>query len=873
MITFGSMNKLYHLLFVIFGGLCLSCNSIQKPSAARKVQSAKEANTVYPQEYFYLDKNYPATVTSEKTYQQKMRSLMAFDKAQIHQHRGLDFPWKVQGPGNIGGRVNSIAVHPADLDIVMLGFSQGGVYRTEDAGQTWAAVFDDQTSLAISHISFDPQNPDVAFATTGDVNISGYPFTGSGVYRSDDAGLTWTHKGLDNTGVLSKVFVDPYNSEIVYAGSMGYPSHKGDVRGVFKSDDGGESWYQTLFIDDSTGVIDMAVDPSTPGRVYASSWTRLRTSTYGTTMGPGTSLYRSDDHGETWMQIKNGLPGEHHSRTGVEVTNDGTLFMSYTGTVTDGECAGETEALKGLYRSYDAGNQWEQIPVSEFNGVPCGMQGGFGWYFETLKVNPENPRDMYLLGVDLFRSVDGGDFWFDFVPPWWTYEVHADKHDLAFAGDYMYLGTDGGAYYGWQNGGVDTWIDIENIPSTQFYRTAFNPHKPDQYFGGAQDNGTTGGNASMINEWPRLLGGDGFQPLFDPDEPDWMYGLIQNGSVNVSRNGGQDWESLTDGLFNSAYWDMPLVMSPHDPKILFCGTDRVFKISMLDFFPEWTPISDDLTRQQTILGDRYPAITAIAQSAIDPLRLYAGTQDGKLWTTGDGGITWQDITEGTPGFYVTSITPSTKSDSGVFVTYSGYRDNDHTPYIFKSEDAGQSWNGISTNLPLVGVNNLLLLPGWNDGVIIVATDGGVYGSTDGGSVWERIGTNFPYMPVYDIDYNPVENTLVAATFSRGIMTFPVEELDIVSSMEEKPNDLHGVRVYPTVFNDRLHLDVGKNLLNNGMRIEISDQRGSIVWIENVASFSGKHTLQLPDLPVGLYFVSISDGKSGHVTRTCMKGAG
>ena len=204
-------------------------------------------------------------------------------------------------------------------------------------------------------------------------------------------------------------------------------------------------------------------------------------------------------------------------------------------------------------------------------------------------------------------------------------------------------------------------------------------------FGGAQDNGTSGGNASFFNEWPRYFGGDGFQPLFDPEEPDWMYVTVQNGIIYFRENASLEFERLTKGLSGSRYWDMPFVMSKHDPKILFCGSDRMFRMDMRDTSREWREISPDLTRGEMLLGSRYPAITSIAQSELDEMRLYAGTQDGLLWTTGDGGLNWTNITEGTPGFYVTSITCSTIHPQGVIATYSGYRDNDHQPYIYRSE--------------------------------------------------------------------------------------------------------------------------------------------------------------------------------------------
>lgn len=835
--------------------------------------SKRDSDHLAPDELFYLDRNYPDFDASPDLFHQHLKQVMKADQDATRSYRGLDYPWTVEGPGNIGGRVNTIAVDPLDPDIILLGYSQGGIYRTDDGGNVWKPVFDDQVSLSISHISFDPHHPQRVFAATGDVNISGYPFLGSGIYRSDDDGLHWSYVGLEGTGVLSKVVVDPNDENIIYAGSMGYPSRKGNERGFFRSVDGGVHWNKTLTIDDSTGVIDLVTDPIRPGYVYASGWTRLRSSKRSTTTGPGTSMFRSKDFGASWETIIDILPGGLHSRTSVDISADGTLLISYMGFVDDSDCIGYNESLKGIYKSIDGADTWSRITADQSVGLPCDLFGSFGWYFEALKVNPEDANDISLLGVDLYRTLDGGTTWFLSAPVWWMYEVHADKHDLIFTNGQMYLATDGGAY----RCPVDQsqpWQDIENIPSTQFYRTAFNPHQPDQYIGGAQDNGTSIGNASIINEWPRLYGGDGFQPRFDPTEPFWAYYMTQYGDIAWTMD-GFNFIKLDSGLVGTRYWDMPFVMNIQDPKILYCGTNQVFRIDMQDTFPIWMSISPDLTRGDTILGKRYPAITAIAQSDLDEMRLYAGTQDGKIWTTADGGLNWTDITEGTPGYYVTSITCSTKNPEGVITTYSGYRDNDNTPYIFKSDNAGESWTPLGVNVPMVGVNSMLILPGWNDEILFAATDGGVYVSFNSGFAWDRLGTNFPYMPVYDLDYNPVENTIVAATFSRGLMTFPVEELDLVSGTEaaDLNRTLSNINVYPTIVEDHIVIDF-KNYQGKDDKFNISiiDVAGIIIQ-ESKVNLKSNRKIKLDitnEMPCGPYFIIISNQCTSKICNRILK---
>lgn len=836
-------------------------NRHPEPVQEKTEEAGKKGDRLEPHELFYLDRQYPSADLQPEIYQARLLASMSYDQAHQRSNRGLEFPWTLEGPGNLGGRVNAIAVNPEDPAHILLGYSQGGLYHTDDGGLTWTPVFDEHPSLSISHITFDPHRQGRVWAATGDVNISGYPFLGSGVYRSDDGGIHWVYSGLQATGVLSKIVADPTQEDILYAGSMGYPSHKGPGRGLFRSTDGGNSWQQTLTIDDSTGIIDIVADPIREGHVYATAWTRIRNNKRGTTRGPGTGVYKSMDHGATWTNLTQGLPAGIHSRTGVEITQDGTLFISYIGDVEGGDCNTFIESLQGIYKSVDGGISWDTVPAAQQHGLPCGLFGQFGWYFEVLKVNPNNPNDMFLLGVDIYRTLDGGLSWFEGAPVWWTYEVHADKHDLVYAHGNIYLGTDGGAYRT-DELMFPNWSDIENIPSTQFYRTSWNPHLPEFYYGGAQDNGTTGGNSTFFNEWPRILGGDGFQPLFDPDEPDWMYAMTQNGAVYISEDGGFDFRGLNKGLSGARYWDMPLVMSPHDPKVLFCGSYKLFRIDMKDTSRTWLEISPDLTRGDT-LGSRYPAITAIAQSPVDVHRLYAGTQDGYIWTSGDGGVTWENITEGTPGFYVTSITCSTIDPLGVYATYSGYRDNDHTPYIYHSDNAGAAWESIAADMPMLGVNSFFILPDWNDDVLMAATDGGVYVSRDAGATWERMGSNMPYMPVYDLDYNPVENKIIAATFSRGIMTFPVEELDLVSGTDEDiaSNRAATFDIYPTCIEDVLYIRPHASSVNSGV------WQGRIISLTGVvmAAFEGQsgepRQLEVSSSwPAGSYLVQVNSGR-------------
>jgi photosystem II stability/assembly factor-like uncharacterized protein len=874
MSIFTSMRILTHAawplcLAVLLSAALHTCTPNTEHELAGPEKEGKSAG-LGPNDYFMLDRNYPNATVSTEAYQRLLRESMAYDKHQQAEGRDLNFPWQLEGPGNIGGRVNAVAVHPENENIILLGYSQGGIWRTENGGEEWIPVFDEHPGLSIAHIIFDPHDATHLWAATGDVNISGYYWLGTGVYESVDGGLSWHNKGLSDVGILSKVVVDPNDPDILYVGSLGFPAEKSNDRGLFRSIDGGNNWLKALTIDDSTGIVDIVADPTTPGRVFASSYTRIRSNVIGRTTGPGTGLYRSDDYGATWSNVTTGLPSGMHSRTGVEMTNDGTLFLSYVGDrLDDPDCGSFTEDVRAIYKSSDGGMTWDSISLDPSGGWQCVVVGGFGWYFEYLKVNPENPQDIFILGVGSYRTLDGGATWFNATPEWES-DVHADKHDLVFAHGNVYLGTDGGAYKR-DIDFVNVWEDIEYIPSTQYYRTEWNPHTPDLYYGGAQDNGTSGGNASLFNDWTRLWGGDGFQMRFDPTEPDWRYVLTQYGNVWFSEDGGFDFNWLGTGLTGTRYWDMPLVMDAFNPKILYCGAERVYKINMDDALREWTPISGDLTRGEEILSGRYPALTAFAQSPLDSLRLYAGTQDGLIWTSPDGGVTWIDITDGTPGFFVTSITPSTVDSLAVFATYSGYRDNNHSPYVYQSADAGINWSPIQTDLPMMGVNDLFIVPETEDKTILVATDGGVYASIDGSVTWHRVGNNMPYMPVYDIDFNPVENRIIAATFSRGIMTFPVEELFIETTSTSDDFNADKINVYPTVFESLLTLNI-ETSNDAGLRFALISTSGVTVYHEMLNKRSnGNHTIAIPNsVSPGAYLVSITGKEKMYAARRVVK---
>jgi hypothetical protein len=451
----------------------------------------------------------------------------------------------------------------------------------------------------------------------------------------------------------------------------------------------------------------------------------------------------------------------------------------------------------------------------------------------------------------LYNTKDGGENWFLAAPSWSTYEVHADKHDLDFNNQEVILATDGGAYRLEE----DEWVDIENIVSTQFYRVATS-NFDDNYYGGAQDNGSTGGTDADVDEWPRIFGGDGFQMLFHPTDPNIWYVETQNGGIRVTLDGGENYANAAVGLEGNRNWDMQYIMSSANPEVLYTGTDRVYRSESL-FAPSWIPISENLTDTVDLSFARTHNITTLDESPVNTDYLYCGTSDGLVWRSLDLGNTWERINEGLPRRYISDIKTSRSDANTVYVTIQGYKDNDFTPYIYKSTNNGDTWESINGNLPQIAINDILLPEDDVDDMkIFAATDGGVYYTEDAGISWIRLGDDMPILPVYDLAIGN-SNELVAGTFARGIYTYDLAQLENVSSEGITISRIH---LYPTVTESQFTIEG----LVIGDRVDVVSSQGQILKSDIIKS--AKHNLDISNLPIGQYFVRPPFGKAGRVVK-------
>ncbi|MBK9271779.1 MAG: T9SS type A sorting domain-containing protein [Saprospiraceae bacterium] len=804
-----------------------------------------------PSEQYWQDRFGPGT----EQLIQKKTALYQRVKAQMSL-RNPDFEgsWTLQGPANIGGRVSTFAIHPTDPKTMYAGFSVGGIFKTTDGGMHWQPIFDQASNLAIGAIAIDPRDPEIIYAGTGDPDIPGGVFVGNGLYKSLDGGKSWNHLGLSETRVINEIIVDPGDSKIVWLAAMGNPFTRNFDRGVYVSHDAGLQWTKSLYVNDSTGATDICLKPNNSNVIYAAMWHRVRNDSSSTVQGTGSGIYRSTDRGLSWQKIHDGIENQIFGRIAIEVCQAAPEIIYARMVYNDGVFCGGGHQFGKLYKSSNAGNQWNEVPVLfDESSIPCDALGGFGWYFGRMAVNPKDPDDLYALGVNLYRSRDGGIQWRMESPPWWTYDVHADKHELEFLpnGDFV-LGTDGGLYhYDIQN---ETWTDIENIPSTQFYRVAYNPHRPDWFYGGAQDNGTSGGQGTDMENWQRIYGGDGFLPAFHPTDPLIFWALTQNGGLNQTQDGGISFDRFTEGLNGSKNWDMPYLISHHSADRMYAGAQRVYANDQATT-PDWYSISPNLASNGPYKTASTPTLTCLDESKINPNVLIAGSNSGNVWITSNLGRNWILVHQGLPAALITSVKCSHEDDRTFYVTASSYRNDQLSSMVYKTTDNGTSWTNITGgDLSENPVFDLQILKSNSDDDLAVGTLTGVYARVNGNNNWKRLGNNMPIVPVNDLALNPVTGVLIAGTYARGIYSFPIKDIVNSTKTESETTQLN-ILHYPNPSTDFIFLQSNKNL--SEVQLIWCDASGKIYKRDKTSLIAHqKSAIDLSLFPTGTYLLKI-----------------
>ncbi len=684
------------------------------------------------------------------------------------------------GPALTSGRISDIAVHPNDYSTYFVTAASGGVWKTTNAGTTWAPVFDSQGSYSIGCVALDPNNPHVVWIGTGENNSQRSVGYGDGVYRSEDGGKSWKNVGLKKSEHIGKIVIDPKNSNSVYVAAQGPLWGPGGDRGLYKTTDAGKTWNAILTISENTGVSDIVVDPRDPNYLIVSSYQRRRHVWTLIDGGPESKLYRTNDGGKSWDTLRSGLPSGDVGRIGLAMSpvNPDVVYAIIE----------LPEGKGGVYRSVDRGASWEKR--SDY--ITSSPQ-----YYQELYCDPVDVYRVYIMDTILMVSDDGGKTW----KPLGNRHRHVDDHamwiDPKDTRHYL-VGGDGGLYESFDRGA--TWNFKENLPVTQFYRVSVDHAEPFyNVYGGTQDNSSLGGpsrttkaDGIMNEDWFFTHGGDGFESQIDPEDPNIVYAQAQYGDlVRFDKKSGEELSIQPQpGKDEEPYrwnWDSPLLISPHNHKTIFFAANILFKSE--DRGSTWKKISGDLTRRidrnkLSVMGkiwdvdavaknastSFYGNIVALAESPLKAGVMYVGTDDGLIQITEDDGQNWRKI-EKFPGVpettYVSCVCASQHNKDIVYASFDNHKRADFKPYILKSTDNGKTWKSITSNLPENGPVYTIVEDHVNPDLLFVGTEFGVFFTIDSGKKWIQLKGGLPTIAIKDIAIQKRENDLVLATFGRG----------------------------------------------------------------------------------------------------------
>ena len=715
-------------------------------------------------DYFFAQRSYPYNKVDYAAFQ---KAVVKFKKELAQNRLQTAGSWEFAGPENIGGRIVDIKFDPNNSNICYMGAASGGVFKSTDKGVTWFPVFDNESSMSIGALAIAPSNSNIVYVGTGEANggSGSLTYDANGIYKSTDAGLTWTNIGLQNTRMTGCLAVHPTNANIVFAATMGELYGKGPDKGLYRTTDGGLTWQKVLFLNDSTGAIDVVINPQNPNIVYAALWERTRWANNKNYAGPSSGLYKSVDGGTTWNQLGNGLPapGTVLSRIAVDLC-DAQPNVVYT------KMLDVNFNMLGVYKSADDGATWTAT-----SAVP-GNVGFGGYWYGKIKVDPVNPDVVYEIGFEMFKTIDGGISWQNSFSG-----VHVDQHAIAIDPtntQYVLNGNDGGIYLSTDGG--QNYTHNESLPVTQFYTCELDNTLPGNLYGGTQDNNSIRTTTGAFNDWTAMIGGDGFYNLVDPVDNNYVYAEYQYGNLFRSDDGGQSFNPIGNGISGLPNWNCPVVFDPQNSQTLYYGAQQIFKTD--DRGDNWYAISPDLVIPNANGGNLlHGTITTIDVSALNSNIIYAGTDEGHVWMTNDGGGTWNDVTVNLPARWVTRVTCDPYLQNRVYVTLSGYRFNDNAKHIYSSDNNGTTWNDISSNLPDVPMSDIVADPAV-DSVLYAASDVGVYFTTNLGSSWQPLGQGMPAIVCMDLKMHNPTRTLLVATYGRGLYKY---DLNTVASIREE----------------------------------------------------------------------------------------
>ena len=704
------------------------------------------------------------------------------------------------GPAGMSGRVTCIAVHPDQPSTIYAGAASGGLWVSENNGQTWAPIFENEAVASVGAIAIDPKHPDIIYVGTGEGNPRNSQTSGYGIYKSYDGGTNWELLGLEETRTIHRIIINPENTDEIFVGATGVAWGEGP-RGVFKSMDGGMTWNKSLFIDSKTGAGDLVMDPNNPKKLMASMWEYRRWPWFFKSGGSSSGLYITYDGGMNWkkMSDKDGLPKGDLGRIGLAIapSNPDKVYALI-----------ETGKKNGLYASSNGGKKWYKVSEDE-------QTGNRPFYYADIRVDPQNEDRIYSLWTYITRSDDGGKSWKTITP---YSRVHPDHHAMWINPEnpaHVIEGNDGGMNISYDYGA--TWYFVENLPLAQFYHINVDDHLPYNVYGGMQDNGSWMGPAYSLTvdgirneEWSELFFGDGFDVVPIPGRTDAVYAQSQEGNVGLVHTQTGYSELIKpvhpEGEKLRFHWNAPIALDPFAPETtLYFGSQYIHKSS--DNGKNWSIISPDLTtndpekQKQLESGgltfdvtgaENHTCLIAIAPSALNQDVIWSGSDDGKLYVTSDGGAQWMDLSKklkGLPeGSWIPQIRASDYEEGTAWIVANDYRRNNWSAYLYKVEDFGKKVTRIVDDSDVFGPVLSVLQDPVEPNLLWVGGEYGLYVSLDEGNSFQKWAENMPTVQVMDLAFQKREKDLVLGTFGRGAWVLddiePLRELAASTDFEE-----------------------------------------------------------------------------------------